>query len=367
MATPHAFVDSSSAGLLSVIAHATDPMVLADVPAEAGEDARVMTVNQAFCRLSARASADLIEQGWLTLCGGGVDAPLIDRVKRALYRREHLVVDLPLARADGLEVWTHCELLPVRDARGLATAILIIQRDISEQKQMRGMLTSLRTVTRRASHEVNNGLASVIINLSLGASVRATENERSERIRDALNAARAAAETAKRLSALASNHDLTAPVPSEVTEAAPSDPAEPAPAAPAASTGTIGSLLILDDDQAVKGLLATYLDARGYNVEATCESEQCVEIYRDAFQAGHPFDLVILDLRIGRAGDGGLLTLAALKAIDPHVKAIAHSGYSTDDVMLNPKKFGFIASIKKPTAPSEISRLLADLIRVHAR
>jgi DNA-binding NtrC family response regulator len=116
----------------------------------------------------------------------------------------------------------------------------------------------------------------------------------------------------------------------------------------------------------VKGLLATYLDDRGYKVEATCESDQCIEIYRDAFHAGHPFDLVILDLRIGRAGHGGLLTLAALKAIDPHVKAIAHSGYSTDDVMLNPKKFGFVAAIKKPTAPSEIGRLLADLIRVHA-
>jgi two-component system, cell cycle sensor histidine kinase and response regulator CckA len=71
---------------------------------------------------------------------------------------------------------------------------------------------------------------------------------------------------------------------------------------------------------------------------------------------------VILDLRIGRAGMGGLETLTALRAIDPHVRAIAHSGYSTDDVMLNPTAFGFVASIRKPTAPSEIARVLADLI-----
>jgi len=129
---------------------------------------------------------------------------------------------------------------------------------------------------------------------------------------------------------------------------------------------TLGSVLILDDDEAVKDLLATYLDDRGYEVEATCESDQCIELYRNAFHAGHPFDLVILDLRIGHAGRGGMLTLAALKAIDPHVKAIAHSGYSTDDVMLNPQEFGFVAAIKKPTAPSEIARLLADLIRFHA-
>jgi DNA-binding NtrC family response regulator len=88
-------------------------------------------------------------------------------------------------------------------------------------------------------------------------------------------------------------------------------------------------------------------------------------MYRDAFNAGRPFDLVILDLRIGRAGMGGMETLMALQAIDPQVRAIAHSGYSTDDVMLNPTRFGFLASIKKPTAPSEIARALSDLVRVH--
>jgi PAS domain S-box-containing protein len=371
MATPRALIDSSSsAGLLSVIAHASDPMLLADVPAVSGDDARVVAVNKAFCRLSARQTPDVIEQGWLTLCGAGVDAPLIDRIKRALYRREHLVVDLPLARADGLDVWTQCELLPVRDARGLATAILIIQRDISEQKQTRGMLSSLRAMTRRASHDVNNGLASVIINLSLGSSTRATEDERTERIRDALNAARDAAETAKRLSALASN--LEAP-PVDAVDASADDARESDAESAAAlreatpSPDEIGSLLILDDDASVKELLAVYLGDRGYKVDATCESETCIETYRKAFTTGHPFDLVMLDLRVGGDDDrGGLRTLAALKAIDPRVKAIVHSGYSTDDVMLNPRKFGFVAAIKKPTAPSEIGRLLADLIHVHA-
>jgi CheY-like chemotaxis protein len=371
MATPRALVDPSSAVLLSVIAHADDPMVLVNLPAAPGDDATVAATNEAFCRLAARPVADLIDRGWLSLCAAHVDALAIDRVKRALYRRDHLAIDLPIARADGLDVWTHSELLPVRDARGMTQVILIIQRDISEAKQTRNTLASLRAMTRRASHEVNNGLASVIINLSLASSLRTSEDERRERIRDSLNAAREAAETAKRLSALVSNLDpaplaarpLPPPVGSAPTVIRRAREVE---SSEAPLTPVIGSLLILDDDEAVKEVLTSYLGSSGFEVEATRECARCIELYRDALSAGRPFDLVILDLRIGRAGFGGVETLRALKGIDPTVKAIAHSGYSTDDVMLNPTQFGFVASIKKPTAPSEIARLLADLIRVHS-
>src|SRR5262249_10043081 len=126
MATPRALVDPSSSVLLSLIAHANDPMLLlANLPAAPGEDAVVAAANEAFCRLAARSAADLMDRTWLSLCAAHVDAVMIDRVKRALSRCEHVAVDLPLARADGFEVWTHCELIPVRDARGNAQVTLI--------------------------------------------------------------------------------------------------------------------------------------------------------------------------------------------------------------------------------------------------
>jgi len=210
--------------------------------------------------------------------------------------------------------------------------------------------------------------------VSLASSTRATDDDRREHIRDALKAAREAAETAKRLSALAISDVIVAPPEEEIPIAAAEPAAAPLPAAVAATpkseeeTSTqprIGSLLILEDDEIVKGLLANYLGSSGFDVQATCESVRCVELYQEACNAGTPFDLVMLDLKIGRAGMGGLETLTALKRVDPLVRAIAHSGYSTDDVMLNPTRFGFVASIKKPTPPSEIARALTDLIRVH--
>ena len=349
-------------------------MCIAGLPHAAGDDAKLIAVNPAFCRLTSRSMEQLVDTGWLSLCSARVDPLEIDRAKRALYRREHLAIDLPLAQVDDVDILTHCELMPVRDARGMVTAILIVQRDISEETQTRETLASLRTMTRRASHEVNNELASVIINLSLASSTRATDDDRREHIRDALKAAREAAETAKRLSALAISDVIVAPPEEEIPIAAAEPAAAPLPAAVAATpksedeTSTqprIGSLLILEDDEIVKGLLANYLGSSGFDVQATCESVRCVELYQEACNAGTPFDLVMLDLKIGRAGMGGLETLTALKRVDPLVRAIAHSGYSTDDVMLNPTRFGFVASIKKPTPPSEIARALTDLIRVH--
>jgi CheY-like chemotaxis protein len=258
-------------------------------------------------------------------------------------------------------------------------------------------------MTRRTSHEVNNELASIIINLSLASSARVTDDDRREHIRDALKAARGAAETAKRLTALATDWDspdaagtedaaaedlaaaqaagaaATATAGVTATAAATETASANASAAPQADVDEasdatdaadlpverVGSLLILDDDAIVKNVLTNYLSGCGFEVESTTESIRCIEMYRDAFNAGTAYDLVILDLRIGQAGMGGMETLTALQTIDPHVRAIAHSGYSTDDVMLNPTRFGFVASIKKPTPPSEIARALTDLIRVH--
>lgn len=356
--------------LLSLLAQADDPMLLAEVPATLDDDPRVSAVNEAFCRLSGRTADEVTGRGWLALCCERAEAATLDRIKRACHRREHLAMDLPLLRADGVSVWTRVELFPLRDIRGGADIVFIIQRDMSEPRQTQDMLTSLRAMTRRASHEVNNGLASVIINLSLASSTRASTDERLERIRDALNAARDTAEITKRLSAIAANRDPDAALATDLSRKPPAASSRPASDAADTTRGDVsllGSILILDDDAAVADLLNSILGRAGYRVVSTRDPEQCVEIYREAFTAGHPFDLVILDLSIGRMQRRGLTTRTLLSAIDPHVRAIAHSGYSNDDVMLNPRQYGFVAAIQKPTAPSEMVRLIGDLIRVHAR
>ncbi len=95
-------------------------------------------------------------------------------------------------------------------------------------------------------------------------------------------------------------------------------------------------------------------DSGGHFVDQIFRSSpaQTYAVY-DHSQTSFLFDLTREDIKLH----------LRIKHHDPEVQAIAHSGYSTDDVMLNPTQFGFVAAIKKPTPPSEIARALAHLIR----
>ena len=88
------------------------------------------------------------------------------------------------------------------------------------------------------------------------------------------------------------------------------------------------------------------------------DGEECVQAYRAAQAAGTPFDLVILDLTVP-GGMGGKDAIAALRAIDPAVRAIVSSGYSNDPVVARHREFGFQAVVPKPYEMS----VLADAIQ----
>jgi two-component system, cell cycle sensor histidine kinase and response regulator CckA len=50
-----------------------------------------------------------------------------------------------------------------------------------------------------------------------------------------------------------------------------------------------------------------------------------------------------------------------LLKIDPHVKAIASSGYSDDPVMAAPEKFGFKGKLNKPYLQHELIQAIENL------
>jgi two-component system, cell cycle sensor histidine kinase and response regulator CckA len=68
-----------------------------------------------------------------------------------------------------------------------------------------------------------------------------------------------------------------------------------------------------------------------------------------------------MDLTIP-GGMGGEEAIGRLLAIDPHLKAIASSGYSTDPVMSDSKAYGFRGVIAKPYVIEELSRVLHEVL-----
>ena len=86
-----------------------------------------------------------------------------------------------------------------------------------------------------------------------------------------------------------------------------------------------------------------------------------MEIYKEALEAGNPFDAVILDLTVP-GGMGGKEAVRQLRALDPNLRAIVSSGYSNDPVMANYGRYGFCGAVKKPYLIQDMSQLLNAVI-----
>jgi CheY-like chemotaxis protein len=120
-----------------------------------------------------------------------------------------------------------------------------------------------------------------------------------------------------------------------------------------------GRVLVMDDEEMVLSMARRMLTRLGYDAEFARNGYEAIELYKEAFESGVPFDAVILDLTI-RGGIGGREVVARLREIDCDVKAIVSSGYSNDPVMADFEAHGFVGVIPKPY---EIGSLSAALKR----
>ena len=100
----------------------------------------------------------------------------------------------------------------------------------------------------------------------------------------------------------------------------------------------------------------------GYEVELTEDGAEAIEQYVKAQNSGKPFGAVIMDLTIP-GGMGGKEAIKKLLEVDPDVKAIVSSGYSTDPIMADFKGYGFSAVATKPYSIAQIEKVLHNLLR----
>jgi two-component system cell cycle sensor histidine kinase/response regulator CckA len=123
-----------------------------------------------------------------------------------------------------------------------------------------------------------------------------------------------------------------------------------------------GKILVMDDEEVVRTIAGHMLAGLGYEVEFAESGEGAIEKYSAAMKADVPFDAVILDLTV-RGGMGGRETIRKLSAIDPSVKAIVSSGYSSDDILSQYRDYGFLAVLTKPYQIEELGLVLHGLLR----
>ncbi len=133
------------------------------------------------------------------------------------------------------------------------------------------------------------------------------------------------------------------------------------PAAPAIAGAIKGRVLFMDDEAPIRRMVTLMLRRLGCEVEVTGDGAEAVERYLAESSAGRPFDLVIVDLTVP-GGMGGLEAVERIRAVDPQVKAIVSSGYSSDPVLANHRTYGFAGRVAKPYELDEFRVVLREVL-----
>ncbi len=119
----------------------------------------------------------------------------------------------------------------------------------------------------------------------------------------------------------------------------------------------VGSVLIIDDEAAIRESLETLLEFEGYAVESAETGEQGL-----ARLGEQPFDLVLLDFAL--PDRNGLEILADIRDRDPQLAVIMITAYGTVDNAVRAMQSGAANFIQKPW---DNEKLLADVRAAVAR
>jgi CheY-like chemotaxis protein len=120
-------------------------------------------------------------------------------------------------------------------------------------------------------------------------------------------------------------------------------------------------ILIMDDNDDVRGVLRMMLETLGHQVEEASDGKECVSEYQEAIIGDRSFDLVILDLTVP-GGFGGRWAFEQLREIDSKVCAIVASGYGNDSTLASPEAYGFKARLQKPFLISELEKAIEQVL-----
>ncbi len=118
-------------------------------------------------------------------------------------------------------------------------------------------------------------------------------------------------------------------------------------------------ILIMDDEEIMRDTLGRTLHQMGHTVGIFSDGKDAILAYEDARKYSRDWDLVLLDLTIP-GGMGGQETLAALRALDPHVRAVVMTGYTNDGIMTNFASVGFKAVLPKPFTSNRLKTVIIE-------
>jgi PAS domain S-box-containing protein len=106
--------------------------------------------------------------------------------------------------------------------------------------------------------------------------------------------------------------------------------------------GPARTILLVEDEQQIRELGQALIEELGHRVLVAADGQQALEAFRLAGRV----DLVITDMVMPQMGGKDLIE--ELRLIEPHLKAVAISGYALPDDMEELKRTGIVGIVQKP-------------------
>ena len=126
--------------------------------------------------------------------------------------------------------------------------------------------------------------------------------------------------------------------------------------APLPSQGGRETILVAEDNDAVRDLICKVLTEYGYTIVEAADGEEAIE----RFKGADKIDLLILDSVMPKKG--GREAYNGIHEIEPHIKVIFTSGYTRDVILdkgIEDRQFAFIS---KPISPGALLRKVREVL-----
>jgi CheY-like chemotaxis protein len=146
-------------------------------------------------------------------------------------------------------------------------------------------------------------------------------------------------------------------------ESAPSLPTPPSTMPVAKLTQT--SLLVMDDEEAIRRIIRKILERAGCTVVEAADGSTATRLYEEAHQDGHPFDAVIMDLTVpGKMG--GLEATSIIAKFDKDARVILASGYSSEATLDDCQEQSFVGRLTKPFTADDLLHCVSRALDIDA-
>jgi PAS domain S-box-containing protein len=273
------------------------------------------------------------------------DQPLFDPIRRTTP----VEVEYRMVRTDGRVIWVQNTALAVRDAAGRAEFVLGVLADVTQRRETEEALRqSLKreAVARLAAgvaHDFNNVLAAILAYASLLREEVSEDAEKRRALEEIETAAKRGYELTRELSAIA-RPEATRPAAPEATSP---DPDE-IRAAPVRAGEGEATILLVDDDDAVRRATTAILARRGYRVLAVSSGLEALALLEKA----EPVDLLLTDVIMPAMGGRELAERARLCRGDLKIAFI--SGFTDDEVLKRSLESADWSLLQKPFSANEL-------------